>query len=237
MKSTSSRASKYTEGVDGSSYGAIAREYYDESRHPTCADFRSAARIFLQKLFKREQPYGRVADVGCGKSLISEFGLRDLVLIDEAEEMLALNSGEFEKRLVNVEKEAIGHSEFDWIFAILGDPYNSLNSWLNIANALRAGGRCFFIVPSLAWARKFREQNSRELSGFARFDVNGGKAIFLRSLIFERSEQQAIIERAGLTVAGYDTISVRELAVVKSPKIFNILSDGEALLEIYQARK
>jgi len=121
--------------------------------HPTCADFQDASLVFLKNLFSEVRPSGKIADVGCGRSLLAKFvDPRALVLIDESGDMLQKNNRVSEWREVDVASEKFGLSEFDWIFSILGDPYNVQSAWLNIAVALKRGGNCIFIVPSYEWA-------------------------------------------------------------------------------------
>ena len=125
MKSASGLAYKSSGLANRRTYDSVAGEYYDERLHPTCADFRSASRIYLARLFDELKPTGRIADIGCGRSLVAEFQQQNLVLIDESSEMLRQNVPFLESRCINVEREPIGASEFDWIFAVLGDPYNT----------------------------------------------------------------------------------------------------------------
>ncbi len=225
----------YVSSEAAESYEAVAPEYYDEQLHPTCADFRSASRIYLERLFDRCKPEGRIADVGCGRSLVAEFCRRDLVLIDESAMMLRQNQLAFEQRRLNIEQEPIGDFEFDWIFAVLGDPYNSRPTWKNIAGALKSGGRCVFIVPSIEWASKFRSAVVGEKPDLARFVTSKGNVVFLRSMIFELSQQIKMISDVGLAVTSTDHVRVGELPIVRSPKIHNMLKANQSLLDVYIA--
>jgi SAM-dependent methyltransferase len=227
----------YVSSEAADSYEAVATEYYDEQLHPTCADFRSASFIYLKRLFDRCKPEGRIADVGCGRSLVAEFCHKNLVLIDESAMMLGQNQFAFEQRLLNVEQEPIGAFEFDWIFAVLGDPYNSPSAWKNIARALKPGGRCVFIVPSIAWASKFRSAVVDEKPGLARFVTSNGKVVFLRSLIFEPSQQIKMISDVELSVTSTEHVILGELPFVRSPKIHKMLAANQNLLDVYIARR
>src|SRR6266851_1243674 len=112
MKSLLGRDAFKSSGIlEIGSYEDVASEYYDVRLHPTCADFRIASRSFLLKLFREQNPRGRIADVGCGHSLLSEFVTNDLVLVDASPKMLAQNSGVAEKRLVDLEKHKFAQSE------------------------------------------------------------------------------------------------------------------------------
>lgn len=236
MKSPRGIAFKSSEVSEGS-YSQVALEYYDELLHPTCADFRDACRIYLDKFFAVNKPSGRIADIGCGQSLVAEFQTDGLCLIDESMEMISQNVPGIEQRILNIESESFGDNEFDFIFAILGDPYNSKNSWLNITEALKFGGQCIFIVPSFDWAKKFRLGDKNEKPNFARFITSNGEAIFLHSSIVPPDVQRQIIEEVGLSLVAVDHVLVGDLAYVRSPKILKFLTTDQELLDIYIAKK
>jgi SAM-dependent methyltransferase len=220
-----------------SSYDSVAAEYYDEKLHPTCADFRSASRIYLEKLFDEVRPAGRFADIGCGRSLLTDFQSHNLVLIDNSNQMAGQNAPSFEKRLLNVEQECFGEGEFDWIFAVLGDPYNSLKTWQNIYRALKVGGQCVFILPSVCWARKFRSRENEERPNFARFVTSNGSTVFLRSLVVDPDQQREMIADAGLSLVAIEHVLVGDLPFVRSPKISEFLTADQELLDVYRAEK
>jgi SAM-dependent methyltransferase len=237
MKSLPGLAVSRSSGIRKSArYESVAAEYYNEQHHPTCADFREASRVYLKRVFEFERPAGRLADVGCGQSLISEFASDDLVLIDESPAMLDLNLDHREKRRFNVVESPFGNSEFDWIFAVLADPYNEIGAWLNIAKALRPEGQCVFIVPSYCWASKFRASSKNEITGKARFDLLSGESLFLPSTILLPEKQKTLISSSGLHVDRIDHVYVSDLAGIRSEKISSVLMEDEALLDIYRAR-
>jgi hypothetical protein len=235
VKSANYRVSKSSRASEFASYDKVAGEYYDEDIHPTCADFRSASQIYLKQFFQQIKPSGRTADVGCGKSQVANFQNRDLVLIDKSEEMLRWSEPNFDMRLRDVERESIGVLEFDWIFSVLGDPYNSLATWKNLHAALKVDGQCVFIVPSYDWAYKFRLASKDEKQDFARFLTSKGEVVFLRSLIVEPEEQVRMIADAGLSLVSVDHVLVGDLPHIRSPKISAMLSRDECILDIYRA--
>ena len=237
MKSVSGLAYRSSETPDLRTYEAVAHEYYDEWLHPTCADFRSASSIYLQRFFEELRPDGRVADIGCGRSLIANFRTLDLVLVDQSPRMLEQNASSLEKRCVDVESQSFGIAEFDWVFAVLGDPYNSMGTWNNICRALKPMGECVFIVISSDWAKAFRRSALEERANFARFLTSTGEAIFLRSLIVESEVQKRMIADANLTHIATDHVRVGDLPVVRSTKISAFLSPDQNLLDIYRAKK
>jgi SAM-dependent methyltransferase len=238
MKSLLGRAAFKSSGTPRvGSYDEVASEYYDRSLHPTCADFRAASRIALRRHFGATATQGKVADLGCGLSLVSEFVSKDLVLVDGSPGMLAQNLGHAEQRLVNVEEDCFAQSEFDWVFAILADPFNSMLAWKNINAALKAGGRCLFVVPSYLWTSKFRNSASDEQPGLAHFVKADNSSVFLPSLVYEEAEQAALVEAAGLQVIDTGHVFVRELAHVNSPKVSQYLSADDAILDVYVVEK
>lgn len=237
MKSVNGLAYKSLEASDLSTYGSVAGEYYDEDLHPTCADFRLASNIYLKRFFDELEPGGRIADIGCGRSLVASFRKQNLVLIDESREMLLQNPSMFEARLADIERDAIGTCEFDLIVAVLGDPYNTPAAWDNICRALKTGGECVFIVPSSQWAQNFRRRSMEEKVNLARFVNSKGETVFLRSLIVDPKSQVRMIEDAGLSPVSIEHVSVGELPRVRSPKILEFLSADQYLLDIYRARK
>ena len=228
-------AFKSSETLEVGSYEDVALEYYDARLHPTCADFRAASRLFLEKLFREQNPGGRIADIGCGRSLLSEFVSDHLVLVDGSPRMLAQNLGVAEKRLANLEKSSFAQSEFDWIFAILADPFNSKAAWANISSALKRGGRCVFIVPSYQWVSKFRSSVEDERTGFARFLRENDAPIFLPSMVYPPQQQAALIESVGMRVTSFQQVFARELQQISSPKISGVLASDDALLDVYCA--
>lgn len=236
MKSLSGLAYKSSERPDAATYDLVAAEYYDEQLHPTCADFRAGCRAYLESFFEKHKPVGRMADIGCGKSLVADFRKQDLVLVDESPEMLGHNPASLEMRCIDVERVPIGTSEFDWIFAILGDPYNSPAAWKNIQTALKPAGQCIFIVPSDHWAKVFRENCSEERADLARFLTSRGE-IFLRSLIVEPACQEQMILDTGMSLVATDHVLVADLPYIRSPKISEFLLKDQSLLDIYQAKK
>jgi SAM-dependent methyltransferase len=238
MKSLLGRvAFRSSETPSVGSYDDVASEYYDERLHPTCADFRDASRIFLRAFFQKEKPEGRIADLGCGLSLLREVVLGSLVLVDSSAQMLGRNVSAVEKRLADVEASSFGDAEFDWIFAILADPYNSSLAWLNIARALKSGGRCLFIVPSHRWVSQFRSIASGEQIGYARFDRSDNSSVLLPSKVYSQVEQVSLIHSVSMRTIDCGHVFVRELTNIRSRKISEFLASDDPLLDVYYAER
>lgn len=178
-----------------------------------------------------------MADIGCGRSLVREFATDNLALIDESESMLDLNFGHNDKRRINVVNSPFGSAEFDWVFAVLGDPYNEIGAWRHIAKALKPSGACVFIVPSYVWASKFRKSSNKEVVGKARFDLSTGESILLPSTVLSSDKQQTMISNVGLAMKRLDHVYVRDLPRVRSKKISQILNEDDEILDAYVIKK
>ncbi len=246
MNPSNSLDFKSIERHEVGAYSQVAAEYYDSVAHPTCADFRMACRIYLDRLFRHERPNGIIADIGCGQSLVAEFMLQvdyghdgHLVLVDNSKEMLRANrrSERIETRLLDIEAEPFGNSEFDWVFAVLGDPYNTCAAWQNIAGALRDGGRCVFIVPSHVWVESFRSSDEHERHDVARFVTKSGENIYLPSIIRSKAEQNHLIAKKGLKLTAIESIKLAEMPFVLSPKIHRFLRSFDPIIDVYRCAK
>lgn len=230
-------ASKSSGTLDSPTYDAVGAEYYDDLRHPTCADFREASLILLRRIFHEDHPTGRIADIGCGRSQVAEVARGSLVLVDESSEMISLNGEDHESRVINIVEETFGDAEFDWIFAVLADPYNEVRAWENISKALKPNGRCVFITPSYSWATKYRTPSMGEVAGKARFDLRSGRSIFLPSTILSPARQRELVLSVGLQVVRVEHVLVRELSKVRSEKISSALDENDPILDVYWVRK
>jgi SAM-dependent methyltransferase len=229
--------SKYLKIPELSSYDSVASEYYDAKLHPTCADFRVASGNCLRRVFASEKPRGRLADIGCGLSLVNELVSDNLVLIDKSEEMLAQNIGPAEKRLIDVEAENFGNLEFDWIFAILADPYNTPAAWKNIGAALKKGGECLFVVPSYRWTKVFRSRVADERDGFARFVRSDSSIVYLSSIVRPHEMQASLITSAGLHLTSVSHVTMSDMPYIQSPKVSEYLTAHDPLIDIYHVKK
>jgi SAM-dependent methyltransferase len=229
--------SKYFKIPEVGSYDRVASEYYDARLHPTCADFRVASGNFLRRVFASEKPRGRLADIGCGLSLVNELVSNNLVLIDKSQEMLSQNIRSPEKRLIDVEAENFGSLEFDWIFAILADPYNTAAAWKNIGAALKNDGECLFVVPSYHWTKVFRSRVAGERDGFARFVRSDSSIVYLPSIVLPQEMQASLITSAGLRLTSVNHVTMSDMPYVQSRKVSEYLTAHDPLIDIYRVRK
>jgi len=163
------------------SYSDVATEYYDTTRHPTCANFREASTAILRKwLTNFLQPENIVVETGAGSSIVSEiideFGTQVfLALCDKSPAMLnqSANRSANIRIIADVEKLPIRQASADLIVASLGDPYNTPLFWRECRRILRPDGQVFFTTPSFEWAHTFRgETGVRQME--AKFDLDDG---------------------------------------------------------------
>jgi 2-polyprenyl-3-methyl-5-hydroxy-6-metoxy-1,4-benzoquinol methylase len=210
-------------------YDRVAIEYYDQALHPTCADFRDATRLLLDRFLAKHAPRNRALELGAGKSLVAEsYAAHDLPLttltITDASAAMLKYSASWRKRgakLVVSAVETLSNSDgqFDLIFACLGDPYNTPRLWQRIRECLAPHGAYFYTTPSFDWATRFRRHHQGGNESLAEFLVEG-EHIYVPSLVISPEAQRAMIEAGGLTVGQIANIARRDLpAGVRSPKL------------------
>jgi SAM-dependent methyltransferase len=231
------------------SYSPLADEYYDERRHPTCANFRCASLIILRRwlprLLKRLE---RACELGAGRSLLAEvlkeMGrydiLKKLVITDASGEMLVHSLGWTGYGAV-VECARAGDLPypddwFDLVVAGAGDPYNESQTWRETARVLRKGGFCIFTTPSYQWSVEFRKLTNGDLDS-AEFELRSGQKIAVPSLIYPRRRQECEMRKAGLYTLRYGVVEVGDITGQEvSPKL--LLNDNSSrVMEAYLVTK
>jgi 2-polyprenyl-3-methyl-5-hydroxy-6-metoxy-1,4-benzoquinol methylase len=211
------------------SYDRIATEYYDPVRHPTCADFRDATRLLLDRFLAQHAPRQRALELGAGKSLVAEcyaaheLPLTTLTITDASAAMLAYSEIWRERgaKLAVSTVEALSELEgqFDFVFACLGDPYNTPRLWHRIRQRLAPLGTYFYTTPSFDWATRFRRHHQGGQNSLAEFLVDGER-VYVPSLVLSLEAQRVMIEASGLTVEHVADIARRDLPKgVRSPKL------------------
>jgi SAM-dependent methyltransferase len=229
-------------------YCVLADEYYDQTRHPTCANFRYASAILLRRwlprLLKRVK---RACEVGAGGSILAEVlmemgrcdALRHLVITDASARMLAhsLRWAEYGAVLECAEASDLPHADgwFDLVVAAAGDPYNDSRTWKEISRVLRRGGFCIFTTPAYQWSVKFRRLTSGDMNS-AEFELRSGARISVPSFIYPRERQEYDMRKAGLYTLKYEIIEVGDIEGQRiSPKL--LLNAHSAVMEGYFAIK
>jgi SAM-dependent methyltransferase len=214
------------------SYEDIASEYYDRTRHPTCANFREAsARILRGWLQRHRVERGQVCEVGAGNSLLAELlvemgeELQGLIISDPSPSML-----EFSKKWINrgaqlslnrAEMIPVLSNSLGLLVSSLGDPYNEPTFWDETKRALRPGGLVFFTTPAYEWAKAFRLQSGQGEITSAEFELKDGRKVLVPSLIYPIEQQVELIKNSGLEIG--EVVQVPRSALESehlSPKLF-----------------
>jgi SAM-dependent methyltransferase len=187
------------------SYEIVASEYYDESKHPTCADFRDGSASLLRKVLTTFRPWTRVlCETGCGNSLLCELflngyphpDLRQINLVDYSPTMLRYSTDRWTHSCVtahvcDARDLPVVSGSVDVLVASLGDPYNDHSFWAEVGRVLAPDGIAIFTTPSYDWATAFRSENQQSV---AQFQLEGGRLAQLPSLILSPDEQSELIE-------------------------------------------
>ncbi|KRR01651.1 class I SAM-dependent methyltransferase [Bradyrhizobium valentinum] len=213
-----------------SQYAAVAAEYYDANRHPTCRNFRDASRLFLQTSLDCNYLDGLTLEVGAGQSLVAELAecnyvhFERAVLLDRSIEMLS-----YSRKFAKIANLVVGDgrrlpfadSSISLIVAALGDPYNVEAFWREVSRCLDKGGRCLFTTPSYSWAQSFRLPSRTEREGAAYFELADGQQLYLPSFVRSPAQQEQIIQQAGLEISNVSNLTVDMIPLPLSRKIQN----------------
>lgn len=216
-----------TQNLHRQTYESVANEYYDEGRHPTCANFRTASQVFVEDWLPDLARGDRMLEVGAGRSLLAElmptFGheLRDLTLLDSSWGMLryslALHTPRAHLVLGDCHLSPFEDESFELVAAVLGDAYNDAGFWREIHRVLQQGGITLYTTPAFSWAVAFRGPGSMS---DAAFSLASGPVVYLPSYILPPEEQVELIESAGLMVKEVVEIPIRRISESRlSPKL------------------
>ncbi len=208
-------------------YDAVAAEYYDPIRHPTCANFSELSNRFLDpRILKYATPAMNILEIGAGRStvapIMSAVGLPlvKLTLLDKSSLMLE-HSREWAQHGVRLVVDdactpGLPPESFGLITAALGDPYNCQLFWELTAQLLQRRGICLFTIPAREWAERFRAAEALSLAEFALAD---GKIVLVRSNIPPLAEQIRLVCDAGLQVIETQGLTAAHLSGPHSAKL------------------
>ena len=226
-------------------YDALADEYYDPIRHPTCAAFRDASIHLLRRAFGALGGVGEILDVGCGRSVLCELHeavrCEHITALDDSAKMLEHSRACFGDRgsLVHASAVETGlkSESFDVVVASAGDPYNVPAFWRECRRLLKPDGRVFFTTPSNVWATRFRRTEGTA-AHIAAFFLADGTQIDTPSFVFPESEQIEMMEGAGLRARLLDRETLEELEArgVVAPKL-NAVMPNEAIFSLYEGAR
>ena len=209
----------YKEPVGGgavAAYHAIALEYYDVDRHPTCANFRDASVRALRPWLRRCcTSDARLVEVGAGQSVLLQYlnGERrrlSRVLVTDASPIMLnysrpAGAEPYQLAVAEADHLPAADGEFTALVASLGDPYNESGFWREAYRVLCPNGRVLFTTPSHEWARAFRKPDDEKV---AVFDLADGRQVRAPSLILEVDDQLDLMRSHG-----FRTLAVQEIAL------------------------
>jgi SAM-dependent methyltransferase len=212
-------------------YDVLAEEYYDERRHPTCANFREASARILESWLERfpiDQD-GLSFEVGAGDSLLAELlarrgsRLQGLIATDQSPSMLRHSEkwkGTGLQLLVSEADELpLADGSLNLLVSSLGDPYNTPAFWREASRALRPGGRVLFTTPSHEWATSYRAGQAQEATT-AEFVLSDGRTVLVPSWVYSTAEQVRLIKCNDLAVVEIVHVSRSSLVAKRlSPKL------------------
>lgn len=193
-------------------YDLVAREYYDETMHPTCANLHDATRIGVSTLASVFVASGKdFCEVGSGQSMLADVapGIKNgIVSIDLNWNMLIRSNGL--RVLGDATNLPFAAETFDGVFGSLADPYNVPDFHREASRVLRPNGQLMFSVPSVDWVR--HNQHREGLAGVgAVFRMQDGAEVRLPSFVYGHAEQQAQLEAAGFCDVVRCPVTWREL--------------------------
>ncbi|CDX25100.1 putative Methyltransferase type 11 [Mesorhizobium plurifarium] len=212
--------STFKSSHDATSYHQVASEYYDSCKHPTCANFRSASKVALNRFLEVMHASNIVCEIGAGKSLYAEClpdwaqRKQKLFLNDSVPEMLSYSKRAFDEGAEAVIGDASKiqiATKADFVLCSLGDPYNGKKFWENCKNIIEHGGVLLFTTPSFDWATRFRSPDERSLT-HAEFILSDGATALMPSYILSSEDQIRLICESGLWVKETGQIWLDEIA-------------------------
>ena len=217
------------------SYETVAKEYYEEARHPTCADFREVSSRLLSSYQRDLSQVRVVVEVGAGRSVKPDIwrdgvrGRATWITTDASAAMLASgwNAGTM-GAVADARRMPIASSSADAVVSSLGDPYNVPAFWNEVHRVLAHGGLGFYTTPSYEWASKFRGPNDRDI---AAFELSDGTAELLPSFIHPEDDQVAMIGAAGLEVK--DVLRGGLAAALRRSSKLHVVPPGAAVVAAY----
>lgn len=229
-------------------YEILASEYYDTTQHPTCANFRHASYILLERWLRRAiDSKGEICEVGPGKSLVLKiltqqgYKFKSIYLIDSSPSMLAYSNhgSNINTKLILGEAEVLPIPSYSIAVVVssLGDPYNSIRFWRETYRILKEGGLALFTSPSYEWAAAYRGESNNAFTS-AEFELSNGHHVRVPSLIHTVDEQTRLIESNGLIVEEVTHIPVSALDDgLLSPKLRVLQGAESSVVTGFLARK
>jgi ubiquinone/menaquinone biosynthesis C-methylase UbiE len=214
-------------------YEAVAEEYYDADRHPTCRNFSDLSHRFLLERIEDLAASAKLSlEIGAGKSIVAEtfvklkIPLSRLTILDQSASMLKhsnkwISSGAISK-IADARWTEFPENYFDLIVSSLGDPYDCEDFWREVRRIIVDQGIFLFTTPSFEWSSKFR--GAVQLNK-AEFVLRDGEAVSVPSFTRPLTEHRNVMREFGFEIVEEVLPSIDDIIGPVSPKL-SVLSKG-----------
>lgn len=220
------------------SYSALAAEYYDSRRHPTCSNFRWASDRLLRRLLPNCAG-SLLCEVGAGDSALAAIlcergqSLSNLLITDASAGMLEHSRrwyrGGAQLALARASSLPLADGSVDLVVASLADAYNNEQWWPEVGRVLSAAGRAIMTTPTHSWATAFRTATGQPMN-VARFDLVSGTSVDVPSWVREPAAERALIHASGMRVVEQEAMVRRDFPSSISPKIHALEPDTPVVM-------
>lgn len=170
-------------------------------------------------------PLRRVCELGAGRSIFLDIPelyerIDELVLVDESAQMLSYsNELPAAKRIVSDVRELdMPNDYFDCVIASLGDAFNGLRAWQQVASLLLPGGWAVYTGPSIEWATRFRSAEQRNKLSEAEFESQVG-TVTVPSYVRSQLDQFSLWKSVNLSPLRWIEIYPADVPLPLSRKI------------------
>lgn len=227
------------------SYSAVAGEYYDPVRHPTCVNFREASKILIGEWLPDE--FDVACDMGAGKSLLVELLVEQpsrrhgqVILIDSSEVMLR-HSNHWNRRrgVASAVGDALAlpfaDNSLSFMVCSLGDPYNLPAFWREAGRVLEPDATMIFTTPSYEWVSRFRSGDSHQTAIFQTRHGEVGTPSYVYPSDAQRLEYME--KGTGLMMKEHAEVQAHDLSSPLSGKLRGTVSAGHPVLLGYKLYK
>jgi ubiquinone/menaquinone biosynthesis C-methylase UbiE len=214
-------------------YEAIAEEYYDADRHPTCRNFSDLShRFLLERIEKLAHSTKFALEIGAGKSIVAptfvklKTPLSRVTILDQSASILKhsnkwISAGAISK-IADARRTELPGNYFDLIVSSLGDPYDCEDFWREVRRIIVDRGIFLFTTPSFEWSSKFR--SAVELNK-AEFVLRDGEAVSVPSFTRPLIEHRNVIREYGFEIVEEVLPSIGDISGPVSPKL-SVLRKG-----------
>jgi len=232
-------------------YDDIAEEYYDSSRHPTCANFREISKNFLTENILYLIESAIIFDIGAGNSIVAEIkseikSISARVVISDKSRNMINNSRSLHAYIdavciCDAQKDLSAMVDYfgkcDLAICNLGDPYNTKNFWLQLSRIVKDQGNVIFTTPSYEWSQSFRANHQNGNLVSAEFATKNGVK-HVPSFIHSNKTQSKMMDRYGFQIQSIEKLALNRLSSNNiSEKISSSIDKREGVVTAYIARR